>query len=181
MLIMAGVAVATVVLSTSVQATPINGSISFAGTATVTTPDTLADATGISSITSVITLPGQEFGSYAVVGGLQPVTFTPFTFSASGVTPLWTFTIGSTTYDFNATSLTASFDATHQVWDIGGTGTAQITGFSDTLGTWNASVGASGSSFFFGSATTVPDGGATVMLLGTALSAIGLLRKKLIA
>jgi hypothetical protein len=29
--------------------------------------------------------------------------------------------------------------------------------------------------------TTLPDGGATVMLLGAALSAMGLLRRKLIA
>jgi hypothetical protein len=63
---------------------------------------------------------------------------------------------------------------------MGGTGTASITGDATAEGIWNANIGLSGGSFFFGSAaSTVPDGGLTVALLGGSLVALCAFRRKL--
>ena len=102
---------------------------------------------------------------------------------AASVTPLWAFTTGGLTYTFDATSMSSFYDATARIWDISGYGFADITGGSTsyvwTEGSWNADVGVTGSSFFFGSAASVPDGGLTLGLLGCSLMALSALRRKL--
>ncbi len=173
---------ASLLAAVTASAVPISGSISFNGTAVFnSTP--ISGATKFNALNNAYVAPFQQQGDYSVVANFQAVTFTPFTFSppAASILPLWTFTVGATVYSFDATSVSSSFDAVHNTWNIGGNGIAKITGKDDTTGTWNLSAGAAGASFFFGSAATVPDGGTTVMLLGAALSGLGLIRRKLIA
>jgi hypothetical protein len=58
---------------------------------------------------------------------------------------------------------------------------ANITGFDPTPGTWTVTLTQSGASFAFGStaAPNVPDGGMTLMLLGSALTGLALIRRKI--
>jgi hypothetical protein len=113
------------------------------------------------------------------------VAFNGFTFSGpsevTGVTPLWSFTVGSTTYSFNATSVSSFFNAGLNQWDIGGAGTAIETGFDNTPGTWNVNLSQSGSTFVFDSsaaAAPAPDGGSTVTLLGASFIGLVTLGRK---
>ena len=177
-------AILLVAFTTSVQAVSINGSIAFNGTATFnSTP--ISGATSFTSLSPGFTAFGQQTGDYSSVPNFYSASFTPFTFSptAASVTPLWSFTYSGDLYEFNATSMTSSFDAVRNIWNIGGAGTASITGFTPTTGTWNLSAGNQGASFFFGSAAVVsgvPDGGMTLAMLGLALSGLGLMRRKLV-
>lgn len=197
-----GMIAGAVLAAASAQANllPISGSISFAGIATLDNA-VLSSAT---TLTSTVVFVNTDSGDYATVpsnfgptSGTFKLTSTgtasgtgtagspglmsDYTFSPpqGAVTPLWAFTSSGLSYSFDATSMTAAYDSTRQVWNIGGSGIASITGFADTSGTWNASVGAQGGAFFFGSAATVPDGGVSVALLGGALTALSLVRSKL--
>lgn len=179
---LAGVVVAIAGTCMVGQANPINGSIAFSGNPVFnSTP--ISGATAFTALNNVYVNPGQQTGDYSSIPNFSTTTFTPFTFSppAGSVVPLWVVTVGVITYSFEATSMISSFDSVLNIWNIGGSGIASITGYDNTVGTWNLAAGNQGGSFFFGSATTVPDGGMTVMLLGTALSGLALLRRKLAA
>ena len=168
---------ASVVLGVSARATPINGSVNFDGIATTDTGN-LATATQYTSISDVTVVAGGS-GTYAVVPTSTPATFTPFSFSAAGVNPLWTFNWGGNTYSFTATSI----GITHQgkdFLDIGGMGYATLNGMNTPNGTWSITdtrVGDS-STFTFGASSSVfpttPDGGMTIVLLGLGLLGVAL-------
>ena len=93
----------------------------------------------------------------------------------SGGSPPTTIDISTGSYQY----LFAKYDGPNygaEVWDLNGlTGTITIPEFAGPDG----QLQLSGWTLFTGTPTTVPDGGTTVMLLGAALSAIGLLRRKL--
>ncbi len=80
------------------QAGQISGSINFDGVDTTNT-GLLGNASSLVTITDTSVYP-QELGSYASVPSGTPVTFTPFSLTAAGVTPLWTFTSGGLTLFF---------------------------------------------------------------------------------
>jgi len=155
------------------HATPIDGTINFDGEAT-TNSGNLATATSFTSIIGTMVVP-QETGSYAAIPAVTPVTFTPFSFSAAGVTPLWTLTLAGITYSFNATSI--GVDAQNANFlNISGTGIASITGDTSTAGTWSitdTSVGGS-PTFTFGADSVVPDSGVTALLILLGLAGVGL-------
>lgn len=168
---------ASVVLGVSAQATPINGAVNFDGVATTDTGN-LATATKYTSISDVTVVAGGN-GTYAAVPSGTPATFTPFSFSASSVMPLWTFNWGGNTYSFTATSIAI----THQgkdFLDIGGMGYATLNGMNTPNGTWSFTDTRVGNSttFTFGASSSVfaatPDGGMTVVLLGLGLVGIAL-------
>jgi hypothetical protein len=176
-LLIVGAVIAFVGSSVPVQAIPIVGDISFGGSYTVDNPN-LTIATKFITFSSVIVIP-IEHGDYVGTAG-NSVTFTPFTFSppTTPVVPLWTFTIGPTTYSFNALTMTVPYKSS-SLLDIQGTGTAYITGRDPTPGIWNVTANKAGASFSFSSSAAVPDGGTTVLLLGAALSALGLIKRRL--
>lgn len=182
--------------------TGIAGSISFVGTAT-TDGSSIASATEFTSIVAKVL---DDSGDYSLVPSLEGPTpgttsltskgivdvMTDYSFNPSQntVTPLWKFTSEGITYSFDATSLTAVFNASADAWDISGNGEAFITGggtdYSETPGTWSATVSGSKTSFNFGSAEdpplqsqSVPDGGLTLVLLGGAFTALAGIRRKL--
>jgi VPDSG-CTERM motif len=179
-----GVAVAVVALGMTAQAVPINGSIAFSDhfTANGTFPST---STALTSITAV-TVSGTE-GDFSGIANGTSVNFSsvtsghPFTFSPS--TPyvgLWSIVIGATTYSFDVTG-TTTVSPVGSTLVLEGTGVAHISNMDDTAGTWNLTLNQNGGLLNFSGGATVPDGGMTAMLLGGALSALGLLRRKLIA
>lgn len=164
------------------QAVPISGTIGLSGGYLANGP--LATATAISSFTSVLVSGVGLTGDYAGTAG-TPVTMSPFTFSPfqGSVVPLWTFTVGSTTYAFDLLSLGVTLqDSTQIVLD--GSGTLHLTGKDDTGGTWSLHLSEAGDGNFtftdgntFDSTTAVPDGGTTLMLLGSALAVLGIARR----
>jgi hypothetical protein len=192
-----GAVAAFIAFSANVQAIPsITGSINFEnGTATLNATDPSA-ATAILSFggTTIVNpalgvAPTGSYlglGSTAVTGGEIGTGVGGFTFSPSlsptPINPLWSFVVGGITYDFILQTVTSSIGAGDTL-DLGGTGLLQITGFQDTQGTWSFSTAGSGPTTFGFTAgnAAVPDGGTTVLLLGAALSGLGLLRKKLTA
>ena len=174
---------AAILAAPGAQANQITGSIGFAANGVTINSVNLATATTFSVTTPFATT---ESGAYASVGitTSTPVTFNGFTFNppAGSVTPLWTFDIGSTVYSFDATSVSSVYDSTTRQWDIGGAGMAMITGYAPTPGTWNVNLSQTASSFVFdssaGSVASVPDGGSTLMMLGSGLLVLGVSGRK---
>lgn len=174
-------------ITASVQAIPISGTIQFVGTATMNASQTAFVSFGdpFGGGLGPWVQAGSQTGAYAGVAAGTTAIWTPFTFNppAASVTPLWMIAIGTTTYSFDATSMSVTHPNGSTV-NISGTGVAHITGFGDTVGTWTVTATGSGVNFTFGAFTGagsggVADGGTTVLLLGTALSGVALLRKKM--
>ena len=178
-------AVVALGLAASVQATPIDGSIGFAGTY-IQTGGTIGDLTTANHMTLgsllILTTTGDLTGAGA-----------PFSFASSigvnGNAPslvthtLWTATVGALTYSFTVDSEAQTLTSAAQL-NLAGVGTMHDgTPGDDTSGVWQMGFGVSGASFTWQSTsattTAVPDGGTTVVLLGTALSGLGLIRRKL--
>jgi VPDSG-CTERM motif len=182
--------------ASTVQAVPITGSINFIGGATLNGSGSagLSDATAFTGFSSLGVLTATGTYSAILVNGVSSVSFQTFSFAGGVLSPsplqyLWSVTDGlGNTYTFEATdamivSQYLNPDGTSFL-NITGDGYAFLNGGDQTAGTW--SITDTGSSktqatFTFGSATTVPDGGTTAMLLGIGLSAVVLLRKRLTA
>jgi hypothetical protein len=178
------------------QATTINGTITFGGTLTA-------------QILSKGTLDGINWGPHGKVATVDgdyssvPIgtstTFTNFEWNSGTLaitspssTPFveWTFTSGSTTYDFILDTALTTGTNTHtkvgktNVWsvDVLGTGTAQITGFEDTVGVFTVRGTGNAAHLSFDASGTaagdpVPDGGPAIALLGIALTSLEILRR----
>jgi len=183
--------VATVLLTT-VQADPITGTTGFTGSFTPSNPD-LTTSGDVITITSQ-SLNGIASGSF--VGGVLTQFSSPITLNnpvnPTFSQPLWTVTVGTHVYTFVSTTDTTVLD-TPNINTIVGTGTVTDSLDGDTAdGTYNLSFNVTqaggGATFTWngtsGSTTpppSVPDGGMSAMLLGAALSAMALIRRKLTA
>ncbi|MGA2662230.1 MAG: VPDSG-CTERM sorting domain-containing protein [Verrucomicrobiota bacterium] len=176
-------------LALTVRAGPITGGISLSGSYTLNGSDLTATTfTGFSGVTVATGLLDSPTGSFAGTGG-DAVTMNGFQFKPFAASnPLWSFTAGGVTYDFLLNSLTSAIQ-TKSLVEVSGNGTLQITGHTDTSGTWTFLGTAAGGFFSFtssnpaggspGDSAGVPDGGATAILLGGALCGLGLVRRKL--
>jgi hypothetical protein len=118
----------------------ITGTIEFDGGALLN--GTIGSATAFDSFygpldNNPVVLQYSQSGDYASVPDGTPAAFTTFTFNGPQATPfqLWTFAIGSTTYGFTINSIDYVTQNSNFL-DIMGSGTAQITGYYDTPGTW---------------------------------------------
>jgi len=170
------------------QAVPITGSVNMAGSVTLDDTDldlaTEASSFGTSFVTS---------GSGAYAGTvLSSVSWTvPFSWNPPNtpIDDLWTFVSGARTYTFDLSTITiVSQDSSFL--NLTGTGTLQISGvgpvYDDTFGTFAFTIAdtdtAATATFGFSSSNTaLPDGGTTMLLLGSALLGIGALRRKLLS
>lgn len=83
------------VMSFSAEAIPINGAISFSGTA-VPDDTNLDNATRFISFTDAVVSDTGGTGDYSSVLANTPVTFQPFTFRPvfNPIVPLWEFDFG---------------------------------------------------------------------------------------
>src|SRR5207248_4010793 len=178
--------------------TTINGTIAFSGTLTA---QILSGATldGINwgpPANKVATVDGD----YSSVPIGTSTTFTNFQWNSStlaitspSTTPFeeWTFTIGATTYEFildtplTTGAITRTKVGRTNVWslDVLGTGTAQITGFEDTVGVFTVSGTGNAAHLSFDASGMaagdhVPDGGPAVALLAIALVSLEILRRR---
>ena len=161
-------------------AIPIAGEISFTGKYTLDNAD-LALATAFTSFSNVLVSDGT--GDYVGTTGAS-VNYSPFVFdplAASGVTPLWEFTLGGTAYSFDLLSVSVMTPRNPYFLVLNGSGTANITGFDSTPGEWILSANSFGTTFSFSASNQahVPEGGATIALLGLALVGVEGLRRML--
>ena len=176
--------------ATQSKAALIVGEISFIGGANLTGPGvpTAATATGIDFNYALV---GGGSGDYQVFssfpGWLTPTNFTDFTFGAVGtvgpavVVPLWTFVFGGQTYDFSLASISVNALTGSQRL-LEGEGIATISGgsFTPTPAHWSLSTSAAETKVVFSSSTnSVPDGGASVALLGISLVGLAGVSRKL--
>jgi len=180
------------------QATTINGTITFNGTLTaqILSGGTIDGINWGPPANTVSTVDGD----YSSVPIGTSTTFTNFQWNSStlaitspSITPFveWTFTIGSITYDFILDTPLTTGTITHtkvgrtNVWSVNvlGSGTAQITGFEDTVGVFTVSGTGNAAHLSFDASgiadgDPVPDGGSAVALLGIALTGLEILRRK---
>ncbi|EEF62393.1 VPDSG-CTERM sorting domain-containing protein [Pedosphaera parvula] len=162
----------------SVSATPINGTITFAGGVTLNNADAGAATAVTGWVAPFVQSSGGDFGSIAVN---TPVSIhAPWSFNSGPVASFWS--VGGFTFDLISSSIAATVPGVGVV--VTGTGTISGNSFTPTVGTWSFSTqNPSANAIFSFSASTgaVPDSGTTLVLLGCALSGVGLLRKKLMA
>ena len=176
---MAGAVAALVSFSTSVQAIPISGGISFAGAYTPNNANlTLATSITFTPGATFVTSDNGTFSIFApgsVVTMASPLAINP---TAAPVLALWSIGI----YTFNALTLVQS-DLTATTLTLRGTGIITDGVPADAVnGQWLATFNTlSGTFSYSASAGSVPDGGMTVMLLGVALTGLCLFRKKVMA
>ena len=169
------------------QAAPISGAIEFFGSASASGPSGPPDTIHFTDPWHTLAATG----SYAVVLTGTDTTFNDFTFTGDGSAatltlpdmPVWTFTVGPTTYSFDLLALTnGHVDAGSMAFT--GTGIAHITGFDDTPASFALQGAGTGFDFTLSSSTTatIPEGSTTVLLiLGLVLVGIVTLRQKLAA
>jgi len=184
---------AAVLVGPSAKATPINGSLAFSDLGVTVNNPNLANATTFAVSGPYVSM--DPTGSYSTVPPLTSVTFNGFQFAGalavSSVTPLWTFTIGPVgdqiVYSFDATTVTADYNAAIGEWDIGGQGLAMITGYATTEGSWTVNLSQTDASFAFDATsgangrttTAAPDGGSSVALLGSVFLGLSAFTRKI--
>lgn len=112
---------------------------------------------------------------------ITPTTFTPFGFRAPDITAtpfqLWTLNFGGDTYSFDAASMAITNSSVNSL-ELKGNGTAHITNFDDTPGTWVITANNAGSTFSFSSSAAVVPEPATMLLLGSGLLGLGVYARK---
>jgi hypothetical protein len=141
----------------------IDGTISFDGGATFDLPLGIATkftsifGLGVGGLPQVLSATGDYATTVPTVPMGTPANFTPFTFipSPGSSFPLWSFSYGGINYSFQADAITFLYQNS-MFLNISGTGTAGITGFLDTPGTWSiVDTGVGSSVITFGNATQV--------------------------
>lgn len=158
-------------------AVSINGEIHFAGLAQTDSGD-LANATELQFFNPVSIL--LKTGDFALDTSTS-ATFTDLTFSPfTPVADLWE----TSEFQFSITGIT-EIDQDATTLDIEGVGYASLSAGSGlvdyvpTVGTFRFTSNGTGSTFSFSSDVAVPEGGATLVLLGFAMTGLVLVRRKL--
>jgi len=170
--------------------TPVSGFIAFSGVSAIDGTDFLSASrfTLFNDVVvgSALALSGDYVGTQGAA-----VTFTPFIFdppnASTPITPLWSFVSGGNTYSFDLNVMSVDIMTGTQLF-LSGIGTSYITGVNveklATTGRWSLSSQSLGqSTFTFSSSTlvprSVPDGGATVMLMGMSMLGLAWMTRKL--
>jgi len=176
--IVAVVAVA-VALTSTVRAVPISGNIGFSGAVQL---DTGSAQTATEALAWVNTVVNATSGSFTTVANGSSVTLaTPWFFTSGPVGSFWS--VGGFTFNLSSSSI---FSQNALFLDVVLAGTVTGNGYDATAfsGTFQvANPPANGTTTFTErlSFNSVPDGGTTVLLLGSALSGLALIRRKLSA
>lgn len=182
-------AISGLVLGAQAIPTPIDGTISFSGSSTIDGNSFITATEFLSfnevTVGSSATLNGDYVGTSGAAVTMTPFTWAPTT-ASTPINPLWSFTMAGITYSFTLDDLDQDFVAARSLL-LSGFGTAYITGPGvdklATSGIWNFSAQTMGLATFTFSSTTqaplsVPDGGTTLAMLGSALFGFGVLKRK---
>ena len=176
------IALASLIAAGAAHAAPINGSISIAafggGFSYNTATNTVTFAAGNNGFVNTAT------GSYVPVIGAF-VHYNSFVYPAGPgalvITPLWaTTTLGPAS--FNLSSITSVTELADGSMSLLGNGTAFLAGtdVTGTPGRWSFSANTSAPGVFNWASTNVsrvPDGGATLALLGLSVLGLGGVRR----
>ncbi len=168
--------------SSIASAVPVTGSITFGGTVRLNgTPATATQVTSWSGFNGA----GAPFvttssGSFSGIPASTIASFaSPWNFNSGAVTGFWS--VGGFVFNLSFSSIVAQgpgFVA------VSGMGVITGNGFTPTSGTWtftanDPSSGGPNPAFTFSAGTqAIPDGGATVCLLGLGLAGVETLRRK---
>jgi VPDSG-CTERM motif len=168
--------------SQQAQAVQITGDIVMGGTLAFNGP--LATATQVTHWFAV----GTNHDGFSTVFGVtddlasfisvsdEAAMAQPWDFGSGGPQAgLWS--VGGFTFDLASSTIVTQIPG---FLNVTGIGTIGGNGFDPTQGQFTLTVTTLNTRFVFGAITnTVPDGGTTVMLLGAAISALGLARRAL--
>jgi VPDSG-CTERM motif len=188
---------ATVCLTTGVQATQVDGTITFTGGITLDTTSA-GTATEVTSWTGtsgtgnpIVLTDSGDFATY-VTPGDSVIYASPWSFNSGALANFWS--VDGFTFDLISSVITSqSGTSPHGQVSVSGTGTISGNGFDPTVIVWNFSTQDPSSGhkqtgepiFSFSAAAasipSVPDGGTTMMLLGGALMGLGFIKRKLSA
>jgi hypothetical protein len=189
---MAGVAAEALAETSTLQATNITGNIGFTGSVTYDTSSagTATEVTGWVNPQVSPSVPTGTFFGVVLPGQLVTFTTGDWLFNDSAtINPFWM--VDGFTFELTSSHIVSqgvvSTPGTDGYIIVSGTGMVSGNGYTPTVMNWSFTsqdpiAGQNPDSWSFSaSANSVPDGGATVMLLGIALSGVALLRKKLTA
>jgi hypothetical protein len=190
-------------LALNAGAIPITGTIQMQGGVTLDNNDfTKATTATFATFPNAAGFVVIGTGSFAPIPGTlspiptltsvffaSPLVFSPLGSQNTPIADLWSLTSGGVTYSFNlgnVSSVTPGIgsDGT-QFLNLAGSGTVDISGglYDETVANWSFSITDTGSGTlnfgFSDSNTAAPDGGMTVMMLGAALTGLGLIKRKL--
>jgi hypothetical protein len=186
----AGATVLALALTQNIQAIPIVGNIGFTGQVTLnsSTPATATEVTSwvlptVNGTSGVFAAPNP----FAVAYGTAVSMAAPWSFVSGAVNNFWV--VGGFTFNLTSSSIISQGGTSPNTGFVvvDGTGIVSGNGYTPTAMTWSFSVSDPEANneiptwTIQASSASVPDGGATVMLLGIALSGVALLRKKLTA
>jgi hypothetical protein len=182
------VVAAVAAITGSVQAVPISGVIGFSGTATTDNANAASSTEVLSWGNNAI---GLHSGTFSTLSGAATVALaSPWFFNSGAKSGFWVVTDGANSYSFNLSSSSVfSSSATSITVVLAGTVVSSIAGldptaFSGSFTLQNPSVNNGNRTYSYTesiSFNSVPDGASTVLLLGSALSGLALIRRKLIA
>ena len=180
------------VFGMTTDAGQVNGNLTFsgtvnfnttsAGTATAVTAWHFAGNSGSPYVSAAD-------GDFAATLGTSTTFAMPWSFVSGPLPGFWK--VGGFTFDLTESSITSQgFDTHHNGYVfVSGTGLVSGNGFRPTFGTWSfttqdPSAGGRRPVFSFSASTAaaaVPEGGATLGLLGFALVGVEAIRRRLIA
>jgi hypothetical protein len=183
-------AVAAFALAQSIQAATINGAIGFGGNVTWDT-SSAATATEVTSFIGTQVL--SDSGTFAsFITPIAPALFTSSTWMlndpSTSIPNFWQ--AGGFTFQLNSSSIIiqGGTPGVNGFVVVNGTGSISGNGFGPQVMSWSFTAqdpksGVNPDQWTFSASTNaqVPDGGATVMLLGIALSSLALLKRKFMA
>jgi hypothetical protein len=169
-------AVSMLLLAGAANAAPISGDITFFGVwqpkaADGTTNTTVANAAAIQFVGDVTV--SQAIGDFTGAAGTT-ATYTNFTFNpfAGPIAPLWTVTVGGTTFSFSLERISISLQQGNQL-ALAGSGTLSAAGYDDTEFAWTFSGDSTGAILSFSAASFGVPEPSVVGLLGLGLIAMG--------
>ncbi len=182
----AGVAAVALAL-VSAQAAPISGQIGFTGRVGLNT-GSAATATAVTSWITP-TVSGTSGSFTGIANGTSVFIVSPWSFNSGAIAGFWS--VGGFTFNLISSSITGQGGTPGSTAYVNVSGTGIVSdgnSANDQTILWNFStqdpaiVGSPSAQFTFSASnTTIPDGGATIALLGLALTGAGMLRKKLVA
>ena len=180
-------ALAALALATSAQAVAINGTINITASGTTANIDPVANTVSFNPASpannAAVDSSTSNLATLLPVG--TALVYKNFTYSPlSVVNPIWSGTIGLGTTSFSLTNISfisEAFDNTDPLNPIfvglilrgSGTISSTVAGYDPTPGAWSFNASNTGSTFSWGSTGRVPDGGATLALLGASVLGLG--------
>jgi hypothetical protein len=186
--------VAGLALTQTLQATSITGSIGFSGVGVTYNSGSAGTATAVTSwISPVVSGVSGTFATPSpfAVANSTPVIFAPGNWNfdtTSSINHFWS--VGGFTFELLSSYVVAQggINGVNAYIIAAGTGIVSGNGYAPTTWVWSfssqdPSSGANPTSWTFSASSSapvsVPDGGATVLLLGIALCGVGLFKKSL--